>query len=217
MNKQHANLRKGNWPPLAFHSTPIKIELFFQLRRILLFVPQLLVTSIALMSNYVLSHILDIIRTHGRIDYYQTGHNYIKMDVDGTGIVAYMARMLIKTFEHKKFLNQQQSNAGLHKNKHNNQRSNVKCQRSKVKGQRLKVKGYKNDKYAFLGCLPVPQWTPTFVYWQLAYVYGFYLATIVLEPYILRTRFWICSLFYYRVKQTLFCLHLCWLIFFLIF
>ncbi|XP_028137332.2 protein sneaky [Diabrotica virgifera virgifera] len=71
---------------------------------------EILTITILVLLDRLFYEALDIIRRHARIDYLQTGHHDLTIDVKGTGMIASLLRSLVRGFNVKKRIRIERTN-----------------------------------------------------------------------------------------------------------
>ncbi|CAH1156015.1 unnamed protein product [Phaedon cochleariae] len=89
---------------------PLKSEREQLKSEVILLMLEVLTVTILVLLDRLFYEALDIIRRHAKIDYLQTGHHDLFLDVKGTGMIASLLRSLVKGFNIKKRIRIQRSN-----------------------------------------------------------------------------------------------------------
>lgn len=100
--KKLADVR--TWKPLKKE----KEQLLSQTFKLLL---EMLTATTFVLLDRLFYEALDLVRRHARIDYVQTGHHDLLLQVKGTGMIATLLRSVVKGFNVKKRIKIQRSNA----------------------------------------------------------------------------------------------------------
>ncbi|XP_057652645.1 protein sneaky [Diorhabda carinulata] len=90
--------------------TPLKSERAHIKTEAILMLLEMLTITILVLLDRLFYEALDIIRRHARIDYLQTGHHDLTIDVKGTGMIASLLRSLVKGFNIKKRIRIERTN-----------------------------------------------------------------------------------------------------------
>ncbi|KAK5645220.1 hypothetical protein RI129_006520 [Pyrocoelia pectoralis] len=84
-----------DWKPLEME----REELFSQTLKLLL---EMITATTFILLDRLFYEALDLVRRHAKIDYMQTGHHDLMLEVKGTGLIAAMLRSVLKGFNVKK-------------------------------------------------------------------------------------------------------------------
>ncbi|XP_023017807.1 ubiquitin protein ligase sneaky isoform X2 [Leptinotarsa decemlineata] len=93
-----------------FSMKPLKAEQEKIRSEVVMILLEVLTITILVLLDRLFYEALDIIRRHARINYLQTGHHDLMLEVKGTGLIASVLRSLVRGFNVKKRIRIERSN-----------------------------------------------------------------------------------------------------------
>lgn len=74
----------------------------FQLKSLLKLIAEVVAASTFVLLDMAFYEVLDVISKHAKVDYFQTGHHNLDINVKGTGMIANMLRSVVDRFNFRK-------------------------------------------------------------------------------------------------------------------